>query len=54
MQKEISCTETIEEVKLTEITLAENKIVINIVLAQCILSNLGYFKNQCWRNRCLF
>ena len=37
------CTETVEEVKLAKITLAENEIVINVVLAQCILCYFGYF-----------
>ena len=37
------CTETFEEVKTAIITLAENKIVVNVVLAQCILRYFGYF-----------
>ena len=36
------CTETVEEVKLAKITL-KMKIVINVVLAQCILCYFGYF-----------
>ena len=36
-------TETVEEVKLKIKTLAENKIVINVVLAQCIPCYFGYF-----------
>ena len=37
------CTETVEEVKLAKITLAEYKIVIKAVLAHCILCYFGYF-----------
>ena len=37
------CTETIEEVKLAKITLAQNEKVINVVLVQCILCYFGYF-----------
>ena len=35
-------TETVEEVKLAKITLAELKAAINVLLAQCIPCYLGY------------
>ena len=37
------CTETIEEVKLARITLAENENSHKLVLVQCILCYFGYF-----------
>ena len=37
------CNETVEEMKLAKITLAENENSYNVVLAQCILCYFGYF-----------
>ena len=37
------CAENVDEEKLTKIALAKMKIVINVVLAPCILCYFGYF-----------